>query len=117
MYSLADKEPILHTHTRNVLLRCRDVVHSDYPDAQIILYGSHARGQAQQESDVDLLVLLDKEVPSAVKRHIHDLLYDIAIAQDVVISSIIMSSHKWNLPISQATLLYQVIQKEGIKVA
>ena len=117
MYSFAEKEPILHTQIKNVLLRCRDVVHSDYPNAQIILYGSQARGQAQPESDVDLLVLLDQEVPSATKKHIHDLLYDIALAEDVVISSIIKNRRKWNLPISQATPLYQTIQKEGIKVA
>ena len=101
----------------NVLLRCRDVVHLDYPDAQIILYGSQARGQVQPESDVDLLVLLGDEAPAATKRHIHDLLYDVALAEDVVISSIIKSRHKWNLPISQATPLYQIIEKEGIKVA
>ena len=100
-----------------MLLLCRDAVQSDYPDAQIILYGSQARGQAQPESDVDLLVLLDGEVPTATKKHIHDLLYDIALAEDVVISSMIKSYRKWNLPISQATPLYQAIQKEGIKVA
>ncbi len=92
-------------------------MHSDYPSAEIILYGSHARGQAQAESDVDLLVLLDEEVLAETKRHIHDLLYDIALAEDVVISSIIVSNRKWNLPLSQATPLYQIIQKEGIKVA
>ena len=116
MYSLAEKGKILHTQVRNVLLRCRDVVHSDYPTAEIILYGSQARGQAQPESDVDLLVLLDEEVPVETKRHIHDLLYDIALAEDVVISSIIKSNRKWNLPISKATPLYEIIQEEGIKV-
>lgn len=31
---------------------------------QVVLYGSHARGQAHDESDVDLLVVLDGEVDS-----------------------------------------------------
>lgn len=117
MYTLAEREPILNNQIKNVLLRCRDRVHSDYPNAQIILYGSQAKGQAQPESDVDLLVLLDEEIPPVTKRHIHDLLYDIALAEDVVISSIIQSSCKWNLPINQATPLYQIIQREGVKVA
>jgi predicted nucleotidyltransferase len=117
MYSLAEKERILSSQIRNVLLRCRDIVHSDYPNAEIILYGSQATGQAQPESDVDLLVLLDEEVSAGTKRHIHDLLYDIAVEEEVVISSIIKSSRRWNLPISRATLLYEVIQEKGIKVA
>ena len=117
MYSLSEKEKLLHTEIKSVLLQCRNVIKSDYPNAQIILYGSQARGQAQPESDIDLLVLLDEEIPAATKRHIHDLLYDIALTEDVVISSIIKSSRKWNLPINQATPLYEIIQKEGIKVA
>ena len=117
MYSLAEKERTLSSQIRNVLLRCRDTVRSDYPNAEIILYGSQATGHAQPESDVDLLVLLDEEVSAGTKRHIHDLLYEIALAEDVVISSIIKSNRKWNLAISKATLLYEIIQEEGIKVA
>jgi len=117
MYSLFEKEKVLHPENKNVLLQCRNVIHSDYPNAQIILYSSQVRGQAQPGSDVDLLVLLDDEVPTATKKHIHDLLYDIALAGDVVISSIIKSRRKWNLPIGQATPLYQMNQKEGIQVA
>jgi len=117
MYSLAEKGKILNTHTKDVLLRCRDAVNSNYPNAQIILYGSTARGKAQPDSDIDILVLLDEQVPSQEKRHIHDLLYDIALAEDVVISVIIKEVDKWNLPVSKAAPLYQNIQKEGIKVA
>jgi predicted nucleotidyltransferase len=117
MYSLAEKEKILGTHIKKVLLRCRDVVNSEYSDAEIVLYGSQARADAQPDSDVDLLVLLDEQIPAEKKRHIHDLLYDIALAEDMVISIIIKTTDRWNLPVSRATPLYQIIQKEGIKVA
>lgn len=117
MYSLTQKEKTLDAHIKKLLLQCRDVVNSEYPNAQIILYGSQATGRAGPDSDVDLLVLLDEPLPADKKRHIHDLLYDIALGEDVVISAIIKSINKWNLPVSQATPLYQIIQKEGIKVA
>jgi predicted nucleotidyltransferase len=117
MYSLAEKERILDKHTMDVLSRCRDAVNSDYPNAHIILYGSQATGRAAPDSDVDLLVLLDEDISTPIRRHIHDMLYDIALWEDVVISVIIKETDKWNLPISKATPLYQNIQKEGIKVA
>ncbi|MFA5424755.1 MAG: nucleotidyltransferase domain-containing protein [Phycisphaerae bacterium] len=117
MYSLAEKQDSLDKNTRQVLSRCRNAINSDYPNARIILYGSHAVGRAQPDSDVDLLILLDEEVPAGKKRYIHDTLYDIALLEDVVISAIIISCEKWDSPISKATPLYQNIQNEGIKVA
>lgn len=117
MYSLAQKENTLDAQIKKLLLQCRDKLNSAYPGAEIVLYGSQARKDARPDSDVDLLVLLDEPVPAEKKKHIHDLLYDIALAEDAVISVIIKAADKWNLPISQATPLYQIIQKEGIKVA
>jgi predicted nucleotidyltransferase len=46
-----------------LLIRCRSAIHKIDPSAEVILYGSRARGQASRESDYDLLVLTDGEVP------------------------------------------------------
>jgi len=98
-------------------LGCREAVNAQYPGAQIVLYGSQTTGQAQPDSDIDLLVLLDEKVSIEIRKHIHDLLYDIALDKDVVISAIIKNAQEWSLPISQATGLYQEIQKEGIRLS
>ena len=82
-----------------------------------MLYGSQARNQAGPESDIDLLVLLNEDVTAANKRIIRDMLYDISLAEDSVISTIVRSYDTWNTPISKATLLYRIIQQEGIQVA
>jgi len=117
MHNLAEKENLLESHIKKVLLACRNAIRKNYPTAGILLYGSYARGQAGSESDLDLLVLLNEDVTAAKKRIIHDMLYEIGLAADLVISTIIRSYDTWDSPISQATPFYRIIQREGIKVA
>jgi predicted nucleotidyltransferase len=56
---------------------------------KVILYGSHARGEATRNSDVDVLVLVDQSLnPSTVRESIGDLLFDIILEEGEVISVI-----------------------------
>ena len=47
---------------RNFLRMCRDAVQRVDASAQVILYGSRARGDGSEESDYDLLVITEGEV-------------------------------------------------------
>lgn len=117
MRSLAEKEKVLESHVKQVLLTCRDAIRARFPTARIVLYGSQARGQGSPESDMDLLVLLNEDVTPAKKRIIRDTLYEIGLAEDLVISTIVRSYDTWNSPISKATPFYKIIEQEGIQVA
>ena len=43
-----------------ILSMIRDTIRETEPNAQIILYGSHARGDAHEHSDWDVLAIIDK---------------------------------------------------------
>jgi predicted nucleotidyltransferase len=116
MNSTAYLDKVLDNNTKKVLLACRDAVCQSYPDAHIILYGSLARGQAGPESDLDLLVLLNRQVTAEITRSIRDMLYEMALQNDLVISVIVRSLDTWNSPVWQATALYKEVVKEGIDV-
>ncbi len=58
---------------------------------KVILYGSHARGQATRNSDVDVLVLVDESLaPYTVDKSLSDLLYDILLDEGELISAIVI---------------------------
>lgn len=117
MYKLSQKQGQLNERIREILSRCAETVHQRYSQAQIILYGSHARGDAYTESDMDILILLDSELTPDEKNQLHDMLYEIGLEYDLVISILIKSTPYWESPISQASPLYKSIQDEGILVA
>ena len=41
------------------------------PVARVLLYGSHARGEAHAESDIDLAVVLAGDAPPRSERHVY----------------------------------------------
>jgi predicted nucleotidyltransferase len=64
----------------------RLVAHFD-PD-QIILFGSHARGTAGPDSDVDLLVVMPVQGSKRAKQiEMRLVLHDIAIPKDIILAT------------------------------
>jgi len=79
---------------------------------RVILYGSHARGEATKDSDVDVLVLVDQSVnPREVEDSLSDLLYDIILDEGELISVIAVSEERFKNYNSPFMLN---VRKEGI---
>ena len=84
------------------------------PEAQTILYGSEARGDAHEGSDIDLLILLPEDKISPEREHsIVSKLFEIELQTGVVISTLIMPKHKWENP-PVITPFYLNVKREGI---
>lgn len=82
------------------------------PGASVILYGSYARGDYNEESDIDLLILLDKDnVTRADERKISHSLYDIELQIGTIISPMVYSKHAWTT--HRVTPFYENLNREG----
>ena len=84
----------------------------------VILYGSYARGDFTEESDIDILILAD--IPSNkltdYREHIDTLCGDLLWEYGIVISAIEKDTETYNR-YSHILPFYKNIAKEGIKVA
>lgn len=84
------------------------------PDAEKILYGSVARGDASPDSDIDLLILVEGEkISIAQEEEITTPLYRIELETGIPIHPIVMSKRNWyNRPFK--TPFYINVMNEGV---
>lgn len=119
MNNLQDITDRLGPQVIKAVLACRDLLCSKYShlEPEIILYGSQARCAADPESDIDLLILVNKTLSKDEKTAISDDIYEINLELNVVISPLIKTRQQWNQPVVKVLPLYQNVQKEGVRVA
>ena len=87
------------------------------PRAKVILFGSHTRGQANDESDWDILILIDKPKKNRMIEEIYrDEMFHLELELGEPISTFVYSKNDWETRFVY-TPLYQNIKKEGIKLS
>ncbi len=84
----------------------------------VILYGSCARGDFADDSDIDIMVLLDvaQDEIGIARKKILDVSDQIDLKYDVVLAPVIQSWRLYNQYMT-VSCFYQNVQKEGIKFA
>lgn len=84
----------------------------------IILFGSYARGDYDEESDIDILILADisSEELANYRGHIDTLCGDLLWEYGVVVSAIEKDVETYN-KYSSILPFYKNIEQEGVKIA
>lgn len=105
----------MNTNTRNISLQIKRYVNSVDPSAQIILYGSRARGDERIDSDWDILILTDYSVDLNIERKFRDKLYDLELDTGESFSVFVYSKEDWKQKQSISPFYVNVMQ-EGIRI-
>lgn len=82
---------------------------------KVILYGSYARGDYNNHSDVDIMILTDlsfKEIED-YRDKISDIAYDIELNTGIVLSPVIKNIERYNSRINFVPF-YKNIEREGV---
>ena len=66
------------------------IVNNYHPD-KIILFGSYAKGTANENSDFDVLILLDKDYSGRDENNILDICYEIDLKYNIIIDAHLLS--------------------------
>jgi len=84
---------------------------------RIIVFGSRSRGDAAEESDLDVIALVD-EKSIDIERRLEDIVYQVMWDYDFkpIISLKVFSESQFNNALSKGSSFYRHIEKEGIAV-
>ena len=99
---------------KDFLRECKKIIESIDPSATLILYGSRARGDAEEESDYDLIILTDKEVTLDREDEYRKQLFPLQLETGTVLTILLVSRKQWDSPLFNAMPFYRNVKREGV---
>lgn len=97
-----------------ILIKIKKSIKNVDSNAEIILFGSRARGDNSNLSDWDLLVLVDTR-PDYFEDKFRDNLYEIELETGQIISTLVYSKDYW-LNTLKYSPLYHNVNRDGISL-
>jgi predicted nucleotidyltransferase len=97
-----------------VIAEARRMLDREYGDrlVRVVLFGSHARGDAEPGSDVDLLVVLRGEVSATTEvSRLSGQLAELSLRHDIVVSCAFVSEERYR---SEQSPFLLNVRREGI---
>ena len=104
-----------NTDDKKVLNLITTTVRMSEPDAQIVLYGSRARGDARKDSDWDVIVLLNKDNVSYMDRsEISCELWEKGMEIGEEINAFVYTKKQWDA--APPSMFKYYVREEGIQL-
>ena len=103
----------LRQNDQRALEAAAKILRERFPVARLVLFGSKVRGDDDEDSDIDLLILVDTEVDTALRRRIREVLDALRREMDVSFGEMIVAVKEWDEGIYQAMPIRIEIDREG----
>lgn len=110
-----NKMPISSTQTK-ALREIKTKVMAAFPVVDFVLYGSAARGEADDESDVDLMIVVSEPITRFKRHEITDIVFDVNLQFGTNFSTLVVDQVSWDTGIISVLPLRNEIMRDGIRL-
>ena len=87
----------------------------DFQLVDLRLYGSKARGTADADSDIDVMIELEELQPTLYEK-VFDLIFDVNLRHGVFISAVLFGRKELEEGPMSASPLFKAIEREGVRL-
>ena len=105
----------MNSKTKNISRLIKQYVSDVEPTAEVILYGSRARGDERIDSDWDIIILTSLNADVETERKFRYRLYDLELETGESFSVFVYSKNNWQ-NIQKNTPFYQSVTTEGLRI-
>lgn len=98
---------------RTALSQLKTKLTADYPVVRLVLFGSAVRGEMDEESDVDVLVLTSRPLKSVERNAMYDEVFALNLRYDTNVSVLVTDLHNWEAGPLSVMPIREAVEKEG----
>jgi hypothetical protein len=100
----------------DILRRFKDLLHKRMQVESVILFGSRARGIAEPDSDMDVLVLVEGMDMVTARNIASDCAWEASFGTGILLSPVVYSRFMWEQGPERVSLLSKSVAEHGIKI-
>lgn len=109
-------DQVLTRNQQDAIAELRRRLPQELAIEKIVLFGSVARGEADEESDLDLLILTRRLLPRLARHRITDMIFDVNLEYGTNLSSLVIDRDAWESGPISVLSIHDEILRDGIPV-
>jgi uncharacterized protein len=106
----------LTSKERNAILLLNNKLKKEFNVIKLILFGSKARGDYNEYSDIDLLVLVEESNTPEAKAKLSEIQFETIMEQDAPLMTILENYNNWVEEVQVSLPLKDNIESEGVEI-